>query len=113
MELGAKMSTKSSLKISLFLGTALGSALLWGGPSVAQQAPSSAQQAPSSAQQQEPIEEVVVTARGRAEQLQNVPIADTAFSEQQIEDAHIHEVGDFINLTPNVTIVQAQSSGYR
>jgi len=112
MELGAKMSTKSSLKISLFLGTALGSALLWGGPSVAQQAPSSAQQAPSSAQQQEPIEEVVVTARGRAEQLQNVPIADTAFSEQQIEDAHIHEVGDFINLTPNVTIVQAQSSGY-
>jgi iron complex outermembrane receptor protein len=119
MKLGAKMDMKCSLKISLCLGTALGTSLLFAEPTIAQQAPSSAQQAPSSAQQapsstqqQGPIEEVVVTARGRPENQQNVPIAVTAFSEQQIQDAHIREVGDFINLTPNVTIVQAQEAGY-
>ena len=99
------MTMKSSLKISLGLGTTLGSLLLFATPSVAQQAS-------SSAQKQDDLAEIIVTARGRAEQLKDVPISDTAFTEQQIEDAHIREVGDFINLTPNVTIVQAQNAGF-
>jgi iron complex outermembrane recepter protein len=97
---------KSCLKISLCLGTALGISPFFAEPSIAQQASSSAQQQDSA------LEEVIVTARGRSEQLQDVPISESAFTDQQIQDAHIREVGDFINLTPNVTIVQAQNAGY-
>jgi len=99
----------SSLKTPLWLGTAFASSLLLAAPSLAQQtAPAS----PPSAQQDEVLQEVIVTARGRAEQLNDVPISDSILTQQQIDDAHIREVGDFINLTPNVTIVQAQNAGY-
>ena len=55
--------------------------------------------------------DIIVTARYREERLQDVPIAVTAFSQEQIKDAKIDRVGDFINLTPNVTITQSESSG--
>src|ERR1700722_11087978 len=92
----------SGLKICLWLGGSLFFAEL----SIAQQASAVAQQ------QDDVLQEVIVTARGRSEQLQDVPISDSAFGQKQIEDAHIREVGDFINLTPNVSIVQAQNAGY-
>lgn len=49
------------------------------------------------------IEEVIVTAEARAENLQEVPVAVTAFSEQDIVDAGIESTADFIALTPNVS----------
>lgn len=104
-KVGIKMAMKSSLKISLGLGTVFGTSLLFA-------APSFAQQVPSSAQKDDTLQEIIVTARGRAEQLKDVPISESALTQQQIEDAHIREVGDFINLTPNITIVQAQNAGY-
>lgn len=55
--------------------------------------------------------EIVVTARGRGEMLQDVPAAITAFSSKTIDDARIKGVGDFIAKTPNISIVQAQSAG--
>ena len=57
------------------------------------------------------IDEVVVTARKRAESLQEVPIAITAFTEQTIERAGIERPADFISLMPNVTIVDAANVG--
>lgn len=57
------------------------------------------------------IEEVVVTARKRAESLQDVPIAITAFTEQTIERAGIERPADFIALMPNVTIVDTANVG--
>lgn len=57
------------------------------------------------------IEEITVTARMRAEQLQDVPISVTAFSARQIEDAHVREVNDFIALVPNVSIATSESAG--
>ncbi|HAZ81082.1 MAG TPA: TonB-dependent receptor, partial [Porticoccaceae bacterium] len=57
------------------------------------------------------IEEVVVTARKRAENLQEVPIAVTAFTEAQIESAGIQRPGDFISLMPNVTMVDSANVG--
>lgn len=59
----------------------------------------------------EGIEEVVVTARKRAESLQEVPIAITAFTEQTIERAGIERPADFISLMPNVTIVDTANVG--
>lgn len=68
--------------------------------------------APASAQQGAvAIEEVVVTARKRAESLQDVPIAITAFTEQTIERAGIERPADYISLMPNVTIVDTANVG--
>ncbi len=57
------------------------------------------------------IEEVVVTARKRDENLQDVPIAITAFTEQTIERAGIERPADFISMIPNVTIVDTANVG--
>ncbi len=57
------------------------------------------------------LEEVVVTARMREESLQSVPLSETAFTASQITDANIDQVGDFIGLTPNVTVALSQSAG--
>ncbi|MDC1454068.1 TonB-dependent receptor, partial [Porticoccaceae bacterium] len=57
------------------------------------------------------IEEVVVSARKRAENLQEVPIAVTAFTEAQIESAGIQRPADFISLMPNVTMVDSANVG--
>ena len=67
----------------------------------------------ASAQQQGvvQIDEVTVTARKRAESLQEVPIAITAFTEQTIERAGIERPADFISLMPNVTIVDTANVG--
>jgi iron complex outermembrane receptor protein len=57
------------------------------------------------------IDEVIVTARKRAESLQEVPIAITAFTEQTIQRAGIERPADFISLIPNVTIVDTANVG--
>ncbi|MDJ0877797.1 MAG: TonB-dependent receptor [Halieaceae bacterium] len=66
---------------------------------------------PPAASAQALLEEIVVTARKREESLQDVPIAVTAFTSQQIEDAGIERPQDFIMLTPNVTIVDTANAG--
>jgi len=57
------------------------------------------------------LEEVVVTARQREERLQDVPIAATAFGRRDIESAGIERPGDFLALTPNVSLAEAQNVG--
>jgi len=57
------------------------------------------------------IDEVIVTARKRAESLQEVPIAITAFTAETIERAGIERPADFISLMPNVTIVDTANVG--
>ena len=57
------------------------------------------------------IEEIVVSARKRAENLQEVPIAVTAFTASQIESAGIERPADFIGLMPNVTMVNSANIG--
>ena len=51
------------------------------------------------------LEEVVVTARARAESLQDVPATVTAFTEGQIENMGVERAEDFIYMTPGVTFV--------
>ena len=57
------------------------------------------------------LEEILVTARKRAENVQEVPIAISAFSAEQIRDAGIERPVDFIDLIPNVTIVDTANVG--
>ncbi|WP_162846143.1 TonB-dependent receptor [Seongchinamella sediminis] len=56
------------------------------------------------------LEEVIVTARRRAESLQDVPVSVTAFSAAEIEAIGITNVGDISQLTPNL-IIQPNTSG--
>lgn len=57
------------------------------------------------------LEEVTVTARKRAENIQEVPIAVTPFTAAEIRDAGIERPADFIELVPNVTIVDTANVG--
>jgi iron complex outermembrane receptor protein len=57
------------------------------------------------------LEEVVVTARKRAETLEESPVSVSAFTADDIESAGIETPRDFINLTPNVTLVETQNAG--
>lgn len=57
------------------------------------------------------LEEITVTARRRSERLQDVPIAVTVLTSDDITRAGIESVGDFVNLTPNVTFNNALNLG--
>ena len=50
------------------------------------------------------LEEIVVTAQYREENLQDVPVAVTAFTAEEIVRAGIESTQDFVNLTPNMTL---------
>lgn len=50
------------------------------------------------------IETVVVTARKRAERLQDVPVAVTAISGEALEEQHINQAKDIAALTPGLNI---------
>jgi iron complex outermembrane receptor protein len=50
------------------------------------------------------LEEVVVTAQKRAENIQNVPIAITAFSETDLRNKGITDIHGLSRLTPNVNL---------
>ena len=65
----------------------------------------------SSALAADALEEVVVTARKRAESLQDIPATVQAFSETLIEDAGIERASDFLALTPNVMMLDIQDAG--
>lgn len=57
------------------------------------------------------LEEIVVTARKRAETLEESPVSVRAFTAVEIEAAGIETPRDFINLTPNVSLVETQNAG--
>ena len=65
--------------------------------------------AASMALAQEQLEEIIVTARLRAESYTETPAAIKAFTALEIESAGIQTPHDFIALTPNMTIVQTQN----
>ena len=60
---------------------------------------------------QEQLEEIIVTARLRAEAFEETPAAITAFTAADIDSAGIQKPHDFIALTPNMTVVQTQNPG--
>ena len=95
---------KNPIKIALQLGTAIG-CLAIATPVVAQEADGEEAQAGGG------LDVIVVTARKRDEDLQEVPLSVTAFSSQAIEDRNIEGASDFLSATPNISINQSQSAG--
>jgi iron complex outermembrane receptor protein len=54
---------------------------------------------------------ILVTGLRRTDELQDTPAAITAFTEDLIENARIVKPADFVNLTPNVNLVETQNAG--
>ncbi len=57
------------------------------------------------------MEEIISTARGRQENLQDVPAAVSVITEQQIQQQGITRPEDFVTLVPGMTIVDAAEAG--
>jgi iron complex outermembrane recepter protein len=90
---------------SALIGYSVGClALIVGGRTSIAQTASNAAEASS-------LEEITVTARRRAENLQNVPDTITAFSSQTIEDARIQKFSDFAAMTPNFEFFPSATPG--
>jgi iron complex outermembrane receptor protein len=53
------------------------------------------------------LEEIVVTAQKRVEKLQDVPIAITVISGQQLADQHVYTIADLARTTPALEMIQA------
>jgi iron complex outermembrane receptor protein len=62
------------------------------------------------AEEDSALEEVVVSARKRLENLQDVPDSITAFSAAQIEERRLNRISDAISLTPNVHMISDQDA---
>ena len=59
------------------------------------------------------LEEITVTAQRREQNLQEVPIAITAFTGTQIDRLNIQGATDYLALTPNVSFTHDGQSGTR
>ena len=57
------------------------------------------------------LEEVVVTARKREESLQDVPVAVSAFSEEEIDTIFGQNLSEFSKYTPNVVLARQPYAG--
>ena len=98
----------------LMLGAS--AAALLATPAVAQTTPADAPQtaaadnAPDTSATPEDSGDIVVTARRRAETLQSVPIAVTAFSADKLDKIGAVDLTDLQNVTPNTTLKTARGS---
>ena len=57
------------------------------------------------------VEEIIVTARKRSESIQDVPVAVSALSVEQVERGNIQRVQDLEKLVPNVEISDMAFAG--
>jgi iron complex outermembrane recepter protein len=81
---------------------ALGIALL---PGLLQVQPLRAQE--TAANPSNALAEIVVTAQKREEKLQDVPIAVTVVSAEQLANQHVYTIADLARTTPALEMVQA------
>src|SRR5664279_933387 len=60
--------------------------------------------APTAAADNGTVEEVLVTARRRSEQLQSVPLAVTALNADQLQTQNVQNLTDVTAVTPNIEV---------
>lgn len=60
-------------------------------------------------QRADQLEQIIVTARKRQENLQEVPMSISAFSEEAIERYNFTKLSDIVGQTPNMTFVSGES----
>jgi len=95
-----KSTLYTSIHSSVILAALYGSCLI---PDISQ--------AKESAGDSVALEEIIVTARKRAESLQNTPIAVSAFSAQGLEDRGISNISQIEQFTPNLVFDTSEGIG--
>jgi outer membrane receptor protein involved in Fe transport len=80
---------------------------IWLAAAAAASGPALAQQDGASASAGDGLDEIIVSARKRDENLQDVPFSITAFTAESIEQRGIESVYDLAKLTPNLSFNQA------
>ncbi|TCT25814.1 TonB-dependent receptor [Thermomonas haemolytica] len=93
-------------QLSMAIHGALVVSLLVGAPALAQDAP----KAKEGEQVAKTLDTVTVTARRRAESIQDVPVAVSAFGEDQLKDLQASNVDGLQGAVPNMNIVQGRGS---
>ena len=68
---------------------------------------------PARAQDDTVLEEIIVTAQRREQNIQEVPVAVTAFTGDTLEASNITEAAHYLNLTPNVSYTEDGQVGSR
>lgn len=68
---------------------------------------------PQAVAQEEYLEEIIVTSQRREQSLQEVPIAVTAFSGEELTKQNIMGATQYLELTPNVSFTEDGQSGTR
>src|SRR5262245_13397897 len=58
------------------------------------------------------LEEIIVTAQKRAENMQDVPISIQALGTQQLEELHVNNFRDYVQMLPTVTMAPGAGGGY-
>ena len=57
------------------------------------------------------LDEIVVTAQKKTENLQDVPISISVFSNQALEQLHITDINGYVKYSPSVSYVRSQGQG--
>ena len=57
------------------------------------------------------LQDIVVTAQKRAENLQEVPLSIQAFSTEKLEEMHVQGLDDYVKLMPSVSYQRSQGEG--
>ena len=80
-------------------------ALGWSGSAMAQDMPAASQPTPTSADDNAPrVDDIIVTAQKRSENLQDVPVAVSAVTGKTLENKRILDLVDLSNATPGLQI---------
>ena len=58
------------------------------------------------------LEEIIVTAQKRAENMQDVPISIQALGTEQLEQLHVNNFKDYVAMLPSVTMAPGAGGGY-
>lgn len=108
-----RLSTRrvDTLIKALLCGAASAALVAGAAPAWAQESPAAPAPGPVPVNAATSVEEVVVTARQRREDIQQVPAQVTAFTEQSIAAKGISNPADFLSAVPNVTFVATQNAG--
>jgi len=98
--LGALVCDRSFRRFGGRSAIMLGAIYGLSGPSL----PAFAQDQPNPTQRSDQLQEVIVTAQKRPQNLQQTPVAVTAISPQTLEDFHVENASNINGLVPNVQV---------
>lgn len=98
---------KSSVRLRLVVSSAAIIAASSAAPALAQTTPAPA--APAASQAPQNVDEIIVTAQKRSQNLQDVPIVVTTVNQQLLQDSGVKDIKDLATLAPGLLVTSTTS----